>query len=151
MAERVPVDEIDRKILDLLGENARRTVADIAAQVNLSPAPVKRRIDRLERSGVISGYTTRIDHKRIGASIDAFTELRLAGDVDADEVLGLIREIPEVSEAFTIAGDPDALVRIRVDDVAHLKQVVNGFRRTGRVTGTKTLMVLDHWGQVRPS
>jgi hypothetical protein len=46
---------------------------------------------------------------------------------------------------FTIAGDPDALVRIRVDDVEHLKQVVNALRRSGRITGTKTLMVLDRW------
>jgi DNA-binding Lrp family transcriptional regulator len=115
--------------------------------VNLSAAPVKRRIDRLEQLGVITGYTVSLDHALIGPSIDAFTELRFAGDADIDEILGSVEQIPEIREVFTMAGDPDALLRIRVNDVEHLKAVVNLLRRTGRVTGTKTLMVLDRWAR----
>lgn len=139
------LDDVDRQILELLREDARRTIADIASRVNLSPAPVKRRIDRLQHSGVIAGYTVVLDHSLIGPSIEAFTELRFAGDADIDEILGAVEEIPEIHEVFTMAGDPDALLHIRVDDVEHLKQVVNRLRRTGRVTGTKTLMVLERW------
>jgi Lrp/AsnC family leucine-responsive transcriptional regulator len=144
------LDETDRQILELLREDARRTVADIAKCVNLSPAPVKRRIDRLQQSGVIAGYTVVLDHAMIGPSLEAFTELRFAGDADIDEILAAVEEIPEIQEVFTMAGDPDALLSIRVDDVEHLREVVNRLRRTGRVTGTKTLMVLDHWSR-RPS
>ena len=115
--------------------------------MNLSPAPVKRRIDRLEQLGVITGYTVSVDHALIGPSIEAFTELRFAGDADIDEILGAVERIPEIREVFTMAGDPDALLRIRVNDVEHLKAVVNQLRRTGRVTGTKTLMVLDRWSR----
>jgi Lrp/AsnC family transcriptional regulator, leucine-responsive regulatory protein len=147
MSTQVQLDETDRRILELLGDDARRTIADIAAHVNLSPAPVKRRIDRLQRMGVIAGYTVVLDHARIGPSIEAFTELRFAGDADIDEILAAVEEIPEITEVFTMAGDPDALLRIRVDDVEHLKVVVNRLRRTGRVTGTKTLMVLDRWAR----
>jgi len=149
MAGELKLDETDRRILELLSDNARRTIADIAARVNLSPAPVKRRIDRLQQIGVIAGYTVLLDHAMIGPSIDAFTELRFAGDADIDEILREVKEIPEIHEVFTMAGDPDALLRIRVDDVEHLREVVNRLRRTGRVTGTKTLMVLDRWA--RPS
>jgi DNA-binding Lrp family transcriptional regulator len=113
--------------------------------VNLSPAPVKRRIDRLEQLGVITGYIVSVDDALIGPTIEAFTELRFAGDADIDEILGAVEQIPEIREVFTMAGDPDALLRIRVNDVEHLKAVVNRLRRTGRVTGTKTLMVLDRW------
>jgi Lrp/AsnC family leucine-responsive transcriptional regulator len=148
MSASVSVDEVDRRILDLLRQDARRSVADIAARVSLTPAPVKRRIDRLERLGVIIGYTVVLDDEKIGPAIDAFTELRVAGDVDIDDVIATIRDLPEVREAFTIAGDPDALIHIRVDDVHHLKRVVNGLRRSGRVTGTKTMMVLDRWSSV---
>jgi Lrp/AsnC family leucine-responsive transcriptional regulator len=109
--------------------------------------PVKRRIDRLQHLGVISGYTVVVDHALIGPSIEAFTELRFAGDADIDEILTSVEKIPEIAEVFTMAGDPDALLRIRVDDVEHLKVVVNRLRRTGRVTGTKTLMVLDRWAR----
>jgi len=141
------LDDVDHRILDLLREDARRTIADIAERVSLSAAPVKRRIDRLEREGVIAGYTVVLDHRRIGPSVEAFTELRFAGDTDVDQFLDTVREIPEVQQLFTIAGDPDALARIRVEDVDHLKQVINRLRRSGRVTGTKTLMVLDVWSR----
>jgi Lrp/AsnC family transcriptional regulator, leucine-responsive regulatory protein len=147
MPADVQIDEIDRRIIDLLREDARRTIADIATHVNLSPAPVKRRIDRLQHTGVIAGYTVVLDHALIGPSIEAFTELRFAGDADIDELLGSVEQIPEIHEVFTMAGDPDALLRIRVDDVEHLKNVVNRLRRTGRVTGTKTLMVLERWSR----
>jgi Lrp/AsnC family transcriptional regulator, leucine-responsive regulatory protein len=145
MSANVKLDELDQQIIDLLSEDARRTITDIAAHVNLSAAPVKRRIDRLEQLGVITGYTVSVDHTLIGPSIEAFTELRLAGDADVDEILASLKDLPEIREVFTMAGDPDALLRIRVNDVEHLRAVVNRLRRTGRVTGTKTLMVLDRW------
>jgi hypothetical protein len=53
----------------------------------------------------------------------------------------------EVREVFTVAGDPDVLVLIRLENVADPKDVVNALGRSGRVTGTKTLMVLDHWSR----
>ncbi len=143
----VHLDDIDEQIIALLRDDARRTITDIAGRVNLSPAPVKRRIDRLERLGVITGYTVSVDHAMIGPSIEAFTELRFAGNADIDEILGEVQRISEICEVFTMAGDPDALLRIRVSDVEHLKTVVNRLRRTGRVTGTKTLMVLDRWSR----
>jgi Lrp/AsnC family transcriptional regulator, leucine-responsive regulatory protein len=48
---------------------------------------------------------------------------------------------------FTIAGDPDALLRLRVDSVEHLQDVVNRMRKTGRIVGTKTLIVLGEWNR----
>jgi Lrp/AsnC family transcriptional regulator, leucine-responsive regulatory protein len=143
------LDDTDRQIIDLLREDARRTISDIAHAVNLSPAPVKRRIDRLEHLGVIAGYTVVLNQDRLGPSVDAFIELRMQGNASLDEITEAVTGIPEVREVFTVAGDPDALVRIRLENVAHLKSVVNALRLTGRVTGTKTLMVMDHWSRAR--
>jgi Lrp/AsnC family leucine-responsive transcriptional regulator len=140
-----PLDDIDEQILSLLREHARRTISDIAERVNLSAAPVKRRIERLERRGVIKGYTVVLDQNRMRPSLEAFTELRFAGDTDVDRMLATAREIPEVVELFTMAGDPDALAHIHVDDVDHLKHVINRLRRSGQVTSTKTLMVVGTW------
>jgi DNA-binding Lrp family transcriptional regulator len=147
MAHSVTVDAVDLEILDLLREDARRTVADIAARVGLSAAPVKRRIDRLAELGVIRGYTVRLDHAKIGETIEAFTELRFAGGGDVDEIVASIASLPEVREVFTLAGDTDAIVRTRVDDVEHLKRVVNELRRSGWIVGTKTLIVLNRWAR----
>ena len=139
------VDVVDRQILALLGENARRTVRDIAENVGLSPSPVKRRIERLERIGVIVGYTAVIDEARLGDTIEAFAELRFNGNTDVDSITASARRIPEVTEIFTVAGDPDALVHFRVSSVQHLHKLIDAIRRDKNLVSTKTLMVLDSW------
>jgi Lrp/AsnC family leucine-responsive transcriptional regulator len=136
------VDAIDTQILGLLQQNARRTFGDIGKEVGLSAPAVKRRIDRLEECGVIRGYTTIVDHARLGLSVEAFAELRFAGSTRVDDIEDIALDVPEVHAIFTVAGDPDALAWIRVSDVQNLKRVIDRLRSTGKVTGTKTLMVL---------
>lgn len=136
------LDATDLEIIELLREDARRTFADIAPRVSLSAPAVKRRVDRLERERVITGYTVLLDHAKLGQPLQAFTELRFAGNSRVHEIAGIADDIPEVQTIFTTAGDPDALAWIRVRDVEDLKRVIDLLRRSGRVTGTKTLMVL---------
>ena len=62
----VDLDQTDHKIIELLSQNARRTMADIGERVSLSASAVTRRIERLERSGVIAGYTVVVDHRKAG-------------------------------------------------------------------------------------
>ena len=138
------MDVIDREILNLLSCNARMPVSEIARQVGLSGAPVSRRIERLEADGVIQGYVAIVNEAAVG-DLDAFTEIRLTGDTDTREIEEIARQVPEVQQYYTIAGDPDALVRFRVRNVEHLQQVVNAIRRTGIVAGTKTLIVMSAW------
>ncbi|MCU1489550.1 MAG: Lrp/AsnC family transcriptional regulator [Acidimicrobiaceae bacterium] len=136
------VDAIDRRILELLHQDARRTFGDIGQRVGLSAPAVKRRVDRLENVGIILGYSTRVDYARLGESLEAFVELRFAGSTRVDDIEGIAVDVPEIKELFTVAGDPDALARIRVRDVQGLKAVVDQLRAGGKVTGTKTMMVL---------
>lgn len=136
------LDGTDLEILDLLVEDGRRTLAEIGGVVSLSAPAVKRRISRLEEIGVITGYTAVLDHERLGRPIEAFTELRFAGKTKVADIAGIAHELPEVDAVYTTAGDPDALVHMRVRDVADLTRVIDLLRRTGKVTGTKTLIVL---------
>jgi DNA-binding Lrp family transcriptional regulator len=145
----VPLDRTDHEILALLEENARRTMGDIAQRVALSTSAVKRRIDRMEASGVILGYTVVADQAKLGRHIQAFTEVRFAGTADMGEITTTATRLPEVQAVFTTAGDPDALVWIQARDVERLGQVIEGLRRSGRVTGTKTLIVLGSWTRHR--
>ncbi|SPT51697.1 MULTISPECIES: Lrp/AsnC family transcriptional regulator [Actinomadura] len=138
------MDAIDREIMNLLRSNARMPVSEIARRVGLSGAPVSRRIERLESAGVIQGYVAIVNEAAAGG-LDAFTEIRLTGDTDTREIEAIARQVPEVQQYYTIAGDPDALVRFRVRNVEHLQQVVNAIRRTGIVAGTKTLIVMSAW------
>ncbi|GAA5064326.1 DNA-binding Lrp family transcriptional regulator [Thermocatellispora tengchongensis] len=139
------IDDIDHKVLRLLREDGRRTFSEMAGEVGLSVAAVKRRVDRLRELGVITGFTAQIDHAKLGWGIEAFVELRYAGTTPVGEIVRTATDIPEVQAVFTIAGDPDALMHVRVRDLGHLQQVIDTLRRAGTITGTKTLMVLGSW------
>ncbi len=112
MTAAADVDGTDLEIIDLLERDARRTFAAIGAQVNLSAPAVKRRIDRLERLGVIKGYTVIVDRAQIGRPLEAFTELRFAGATPVSEIRSVVMSVPEVEAVFTVSGDPDALAWI---------------------------------------
>ena len=142
MNKATQLDAVDTQIVELLVADGRRTLGDIGERVGLSLSAVQRRVARLEQGGVILGYTTLVDHAKLGRPLEAFVELRFSGSTRVDLIAAVGDSIPEVQDVFTIAGDPDALVWIRVKDVGDLKRVVDKLRATGRVTGTKTLMVL---------
>ena len=139
----VALDGTDHEILALLTEDGRRTIADIAERVSLSSAATKRRIDRLQRLRVITGYTAVIDYARLGWPLEAFTELRFSGTAQVEDIEATVAAAQEIQAVYMIAGDPDALVHIRAQDVGHLKDVIDRLRHSGKVAGTKTLMVLS--------
>lgn len=139
------VDDIDHSLLRMLRVDGRRTYSDMAAQVGLSVAAVKRRVDRLREIGVITGFTVQLDHAKLGWGIEAFTELRYLGTTGPRQIVASIASMPEVQAVFTIAGDPDALVWLRARDISHIQEVIDRMRRGGTVTGTKTLIVIGSW------
>ncbi|SFN75337.1 DNA-binding transcriptional regulator, Lrp family [Pseudonocardia ammonioxydans] len=139
------IDDIDRALLRLLHEDGRRTFADMAAQVGLSTAATKRRVDRLRETGVITGFTVQVDHKKLGWAVEAFSEVRYAGTTNVTDIVETASRQPEVQAVYTVAGDLDALVQVRVRDLEHLQEVIDRLRRTGTITGTRTLMVLGRW------
>jgi Lrp/AsnC family leucine-responsive transcriptional regulator len=140
------IDAVDRRIIELLVADARRSASEIGRLINLSPAAAKRRIDRLEEAGIVRGYTAVLDHAMLGSHLEAFTELRFAPGTQVADIDLAVADLPEVVESFTLAGDPDTLVRLRVRDVDHLKRVIDRVRRARRasakIVGTKTLIVL---------
>lgn len=142
------MDSVDRQIIDLLRNSARMPVSEIARRVGLSSAPVARRIERLEADGVIQGYVAVVNDSVLG-ELEAFTEVRLSGDIDTLQIERIARQVPEVQKYYTIAGDPDALLHFRVRNVEHLQEVVNAIRRTGLVAGTKTLIVMSSWDRAQ--
>src|SRR5579863_9506136 len=94
------IDETDETILSLLGEDARRPRSEIGQRVGLSASAVSRRIERLERLGVIAGYTVVLGYRRAGRSLQAFTEVRFAGTSNIEELRATAAELPEVKAVF---------------------------------------------------
>src|SRR5919106_7010727 len=99
------MDAVDRQIVALLREDARRSFQDIGRRVALSAPAVKRRVDRLEAEGVIRGYTALVDPGRFGWGTHAFVALYTEGRMAAAEVKEALEHHPEVEAAYTVAGE----------------------------------------------
>jgi Lrp/AsnC family transcriptional regulator, leucine-responsive regulatory protein len=143
------IDNTDLEIIDLLRKNARRTLGDIGKTVSLSPAAVKRRLDRLEAQGYVLGYTVVTDETKLGRTVEAYTELRIYGRAVVEDLIKLATTIPEVDAIYVTAGDPDFIVRLRAENNERLLAIVNQFRRSQGVGSTKTHIVLGFWDRMR--
>jgi Lrp/AsnC family leucine-responsive transcriptional regulator len=135
-------DDIDRRLISQLVRNARATAAEMAAQVSLSPTAVVRRLKRLEDSGVITGYTVQVDWARMGYGVEALIEVRFLGKTRPQVMDQTAARLPEVLAVFTLSGSYDALVWIRVRDIAHLRDVIDKLRTSPGVSDTRSHVVL---------
>jgi DNA-binding Lrp family transcriptional regulator len=138
-----PLDSIDRKIVAILQESAKRTFADIGADVGLSATAVKRRVDRLEGDGVIVGYGARVNWRALGEAIESLIEIYCADRTSPADVGRSLSTVQEIISAFTVSGEADAVIRVRVDSIDHLERLVERLRRDPNIVRTRTLIVLS--------
>ena len=137
------MDAIDRKIVALLREDARRSFGDIGERVSLSAPAVKRRVDRLRASGAIRGFAAVVDHAALGSTTEALVELFYAPGTLLDAVADTLRAHPEVVEAWSITGEADAIARVRTRDNADLERVIMALQRDGHVVRTRSQIVMS--------
>lgn len=112
-------DRIDREIIRALHENGRMSLAQLAERVGLSATPCKRRLARLEDTGLISGYTAQIDRKIAGFSITAFVSVELEQQ-NAEKVAEFQREVALFDEVVTgtlMTGSQDFLLEVAVESL----------------------------------
>lgn len=137
------MDEIDSQIVALLRENARRSFQDIGAHVSLSAPAVKRRVDRLQETGVIRGYAAVVDPGKLGWSTLAIVSLYCEGRMSAAEVHAVLAPHPEVMSAYTVAGESAAVLLLRARDTTHLERTLEQIREPPGVIRTQTQVVLS--------
>ena len=137
------MDTTDAQIVALLVEDARRSYGDIAKRVSLSAPAVKRRVDRLRSSGALRGFTAVLDHAAMGATTEALVELFFAPGTLLDEVARTLDRHPEVVEAWSVTGEPDAVARVRTQDNADLERVIMEIQKDGPVERTRSQVVLS--------
>jgi Lrp/AsnC family leucine-responsive transcriptional regulator len=114
------LDEIDRRILATLQENARVSNVDLATAVGVSASPCWRRVRELEQSGVISRYVTLVDPSMVGLAVSVFVQVSLERQVESalEEFESALLTRPEVMECYLMTGDADYLLRVVVADLA---------------------------------
>jgi DNA-binding Lrp family transcriptional regulator len=137
------MDDTDREIVALLRENARRSFQDIGRRVHLSAPAVKRRVDRLEREGVILGYTAVVDPPVFGWYAEAFVDLYCEGNMPAGAIKQAVQREPGVVAAHTVAGEASALLHVMAPDMKGLELALERIRASEGVTRTVTEVVLS--------
>jgi DNA-binding Lrp family transcriptional regulator len=137
------LDGIDRKIVALLRENARRSFKDIGTHVHLSAPAVKRRVDRLEREGVVRGYTATIDAAAFGMHAEAFVDLFCDGRMPGEAIKRAVEKEPGVVSAHTVAGEASAMLHVMAEDTRALELALERIRKVDGVDRTVTEVVLS--------
>lgn len=137
------MDDIDRRIVALLRENARRSFKDIGDDVHLTAPAVKRRVDRLERDGVILGYTTIVNPPAFGWHAEAFVDLYCDGRMPGESIKRAVEKEPGVVSAHTVAGEASAMLHVRAADTRDLEETLERIRATDGIARTVTEVVLS--------
>jgi Lrp/AsnC family leucine-responsive transcriptional regulator len=134
---RARLDQFDRKILQVLIENARASNVQIADKVGLSEAPCSRRIRRLEAEGVIERYSAQLNPDAVGIGFVAFVTLVLdyVTASTAERFYQEIRAIPEIMSCYIVSGGYDAMLHVAAADSRAYSEIV--FNRLRRIPGVK--------------
>ena len=121
---KAELDRIDLLLLGELQRDGRQANAELAERVHLSPSACLRRVQRLERDGVIAGYRAELDPERIGLGLQAFVRVQLRqhdpGTVDA--FAAFVNAWDEVVACHALTGDMDYLLQVAVRDLEHFSR-----------------------------
>lgn len=134
---------MDQQIVALLSQDARSSYRTVGEAIGLSAPAVKRRVDRLLDTGVIERFSAVIDPRALGWATECFVELFCEGRTPPGVIATVLARYPEVVGAYTITGDPDALVHMRTSDTSHLEATLERIRSEPFVVRTRSVIVLS--------
>ena len=132
------IDEIDRKILNGLQEDARVSYAELGRRVGLTTPAVIERVRKLEDAKVITGYRAEIDMAKVGFPITAFIRMSITG-IDYSHIIEVAKASPEVMECHRGTGGDSFIMKVAVSSVEHLQQVIDRLTPYGITTTTIVL------------
>ena len=135
------LDQIDRMLLALLKEDAKRKYSELGEIVHLSPPAVHERVKKLERAGVIRKYTVEIDPAALGLMLQAFVRIHVS-HIPCEEMARALRVLQEVVECFSSAGEESMLIKVQTESPAQLEALLNHIRQMPGVERVLTSVIL---------
>lgn len=126
MKPKIKLDQIDRKILEILQGNAKITNAQLATEIGLSPAPTLERVKKLEGSGIIHSYHAMLSNEKVGLGVSTFVMVSLKGHnkTNIEIFTTAIEEIEEVIECHHVTGSGDFILKIIAQDIAAYQKLM---------------------------
>ena len=131
------LDEIDKKLLNVLQSNSRITIRELSEKLNLSTTPIHERIKKLEKNRYIKQYVTLVDPKMIGKKLIVYISVSLNNHTKEaiDEFEAQMLKLDEVMESYYISGSSDFLLKVYCKDMDDFHQfVTNKFSVIGNIT-----------------
>ena len=124
----MPLDRVDRRLLDVLQRDGRLSNVALAERVHLSPSPCLRRVKALEHDGVIEGYRAVLDREAVGLGLTVFVELKVEGHSEAvaTAIEEAVADLPEVVACHLVSGDADFLLEVVVADLRAYERLLLG-------------------------
>ena len=136
------MDDTDRKLIGLLRDNARASVASLAKSLKVARGTVQNRLGKLERDGTIAGYTIRVRPKIDEQRIVALMTIAVEGN-RLESVLRTLRGDPSIVTLYTTNGRWDLVAEIRADTLQAFDQVLSRIRLVEGIAGTETSLLLS--------
>lgn len=140
------LDSFDLKIIDVLQQDGRISVTELARRVGLSKTPCQVRFRRLVESGIIHGFRAVIDPARLDRNHVAFTEVKLSDtrETSLEAFNAAVRRIPEVEECHMIASSFDYLLKVRTSDIRKYRQILGEkISSLPHVSSTSTFVAME--------
>jgi Lrp/AsnC family transcriptional regulator, leucine-responsive regulatory protein len=144
------LDDTDFRILNLLRENGRASYAQLGEAVGLSPHGTADRVRRLERAGIITGFTITVAQDGVGRGLDAFVDVSLGADQTPEAFEKTVSALPAVREMAFVTGRFDYHIRVNCRDADDLDKTVRTIRREGGAAQTETRIVLRASAPMHP-
>ena len=136
------IDEIDRKILELLKNEAKMPNARLGKKVGLSEPAARRRVANLERRGVIRRFTIDIEEK---AAVQSLLFVNVNPHVPSEKVVSELAKVEGVGSMWELSGDIDFSLLLSAPDIETLNSRVDAIRNLPAVVGTKTSILMKRW------
>ena len=136
------MDNVDRKIMNIIQENAKISNIDIARNLGMAPSSILERIRRLERSGYVKSYEARLDHRKLGLNLTAFIWLDTDEKIGVSEVGAKLIDFPEIQEVHDVSGEYCYLLKVRVADTDALADLMTRIGQLPLVRKSHTTLVL---------
>jgi len=138
--EKYQLDELDKKILNLIIGNARMPFLEVARECNISGAAVHQRIQKLTNSGIIKGSEFIVDTFKVGYETCAYMGLYLSNPSQFTEVVEALKKIPEVVECHYTTGQYDLFIKIYSKNNQHLLSIIHSKLQPLGLARTETLI-----------
>jgi Lrp/AsnC family leucine-responsive transcriptional regulator len=139
------LDNLDKQLLGLLQDNSKYTNKALAIKLGLSVTAVYERIKKLEKNGIVKGYTALVDKSKVDKGFIAFCHVKLIQHTQ-DYVVKFEREVKQLSEVlecYHISGDYDYILKVLVKDVNQFRDfMVNKLTRIDHIGSTHSMFVI---------